>query len=140
MLYRLFRLVANHSVHGHIFRHLDDALRSSTRHLNATQTNAEERGRDTEPTGIARTEEHLRSSVRGARVLPGPRSEGAPRWAADRDSTLSPRTGEHPLSADRGAWADSADRGAGAPRSALSRCEYYMIGSVTFRIRHRTFV
>ncbi len=51
MLYRLFRCVANHSLHGH----LDAALHSSVRHgcrqeicMKATQTNMEESERDTE--------------------------------------------------------------------------------------------
>ena len=48
MLYRLFRLVANHTLYGNIFRHFDDTLRSSTRHMKATQTNMEEGERDTE--------------------------------------------------------------------------------------------
>ena len=48
MLYRLFNLVTNHSLHGNIFRHLDDALRSSTWDMKATQTNTEESERDTE--------------------------------------------------------------------------------------------
>ena len=32
MLYRLFRLVANHTLYGNIFHNLDNALRSPTRH------------------------------------------------------------------------------------------------------------
>ena len=46
MLYRLYRLVANHTLYSNIFRHLDDALHSSTRHMKETQTNMEESERD----------------------------------------------------------------------------------------------
>ena len=46
MLYRLHRLVANHTLYGNILHHLDDALHSSARHMNATQTNMEESERD----------------------------------------------------------------------------------------------
>ena len=65
MLYRLFRLVANHSIHGNICRHLDDVLRSSTRHMKATQTNAEESERDTERGSVSQL-----SHLQNVRVRP----------------------------------------------------------------------
>ena len=46
MLYRLYRLVANNTLYGNILCHFDDALHSSTRQMNATQTNMEESEHD----------------------------------------------------------------------------------------------
>ena len=68
MLYRLFHLVANHSIHGNIFRNLDDVLRSSTRHMKATQTNAEESERDTEQGNVSQLS-HLQN-VRVRTIVP----------------------------------------------------------------------